>query len=196
MIITIITDDNAVTVDGDLLPVEVAALLGEWAVQFDGDSAEVEYSNGQPNEVIDAATFYARYQSDLDAHAAARLLLNQAVAMAAVPTIEQLLSQLSDVRKSQERQGVTLNGVRYAGDPSNRQALQEAISFMTDNGQVEFLRWKDSDNGFHTSHPLSDVLEAYRAIGTHRVQLIAAEGDYASQIMAGTLTDLTQLTWP
>ena len=37
--------------------------------------------------------------------------------------LSQLLSQLSAARKAQERQGVTLNGIRYAGD-SGRQSRQ------------------------------------------------------------------------
>ncbi len=34
------------------------------------------------------------------------------------PTTEQLLSQLTAARKEQERQGVVINGIRYAGDPT------------------------------------------------------------------------------
>ena len=112
------------------------------------------------------------------------------------PTTEQLLSQLSAARKEQERQGVTINGIRYAGDPGNRQALQEAIALMDDAGLTEFESWKDSDNIFHANHPLADVRDAYRAIGARRSQLIAAEGEYAAQIIAGTLTDLTEVVWP
>ena len=112
------------------------------------------------------------------------------------PTTEQLLSQLSAARKEQERQGVTINGIRYAGDPGNRQALQEAIALMDDAGLTEFESWKDSDNIFHANHPLADVRDAYRAIGARRSQLVAAEGEYATQIIAGTLTDLTEVVWP
>ena len=112
------------------------------------------------------------------------------------PTTEQLLRQLTQARKSQERQGVTINGIRYAGDPSNRQALQEAIEFMNDAGLTEFPTWKDSDDVFHADHPLADVKDAVRAIGARRSQLIAAEGEYAAQIIAGTLTDLTEVVWP
>ena len=114
------------------------------------------------------------------------------------PTTEQLLSQLSAARKEQERQGVTINGIRYAGDPGNRQALQEAIALMDDAGLTEFESWKDSDTIFHANHPLADVRDAYRAIGARRSQLIAAEGEYAAQIIAGTLTDLTEteVVWP
>jgi hypothetical protein len=116
------------------------------------------------------------------------------------PTTEQLLgqllSQLSAARKAQERQGVTLNGIRYAGDPSNRQALQEAIAFMDDAGMTEFPSWKDSDNGFHSGHPLSDVVDAYQAIGERRSALIAIEGEYAEKITEGTLTDLGEVVWP
>jgi len=112
------------------------------------------------------------------------------------PTTEQLLSQLSAARKAQERQGVNINGIRYAGDPGNRQALQESIAFMEDAGLTEFLSWKDSDNAFHASHPLVDVVDAYQAIGARRAQLIATEGEYAAQITGGTFTDLSLVTWP
>ena len=125
MIVTMITEDSSITVNGDQLTVPVAADLGEWAVQFDGESAEVEYSDGRPNEVINATTFYARYQSDIDAHAAERLALNEAAALASIPTTAQLIAQLTAERKLQEQQGVTVNDIRYAGDPSNRQAIAE-----------------------------------------------------------------------
>ena len=109
---------------------------------------------------------------------------------------KQLMSDLSAERKFQERQGVVINGIRYAGDPGNRQALQEAIAFMDDAGLTEFESWKDSDDVFHANHPLADVRDAYRAIGIHRVALIAADGEYAAQITAGTLTDLSEVVWP
>ena len=112
------------------------------------------------------------------------------------PTVKQLLSQLTAARKEQEHQGVTINGIRYAGDPGNRQALQEAIAFMDDTGLTEFESWKDSDNVFHVNHPLVDVVDAYQAIGERRAALIAIEGEYAEKIIAGTLTDLTEVVWP
>ena len=118
------------------------------------------------------------------------------LAAALAPTTDQLLQQLTQERKSQERQGVVINGIRYAGDPGNRQALQEAIAFMDDAGLTEFESWKDSDNVFHANHPLVDVVDAYQAIGARRAQLIATEGEYAAQIIAGTLTDLTEVVWP
>ena len=109
---------------------------------------------------------------------------------------KQLMSDLSAARKEQEQQGVVINGIRYAGDPGNRQALQEAIAFMDYAGLTEFESWKDSDNQFHASHPLIDVVDAYQAIGARRAELIAAEGEYAAQITSGTFTDLSLVTWP
>jgi hypothetical protein len=117
------------------------------------------------------------------------------LAILRAPTTDQLLQQLTQARKSQERQGVAINNIRYAGDPDNRQALREAIAFMDDAGLTEFEKFKDSDNIFHVDLPVSEVFNAYRAVGMRRVQLISAEGDYAEQIIAGTLTDLTQVTW-
>ena len=120
---------------------------------------------------------------------------NQIIAERNKPTTDQLLQKLTQERKEQERQGVSINGVRYAGDQINRQAMQEALAFMEDAGIAEFTSWKDSDNEFHTNHPLSEVFNAYRAIGERRAQLIATEGEYAAQIAAGTLTDLSEVTW-
>ena len=112
------------------------------------------------------------------------------------PTTNQLLRQLTAARKSQERQGVAINNIRYAGDPGNRQALQEAITYLEGAGLTEFPKWKCSDDEFHVNHPLTDVFDAYRAVGMRRVALIAAEGEYAAQITAGTLTDLSEVVWP
>jgi hypothetical protein len=121
---------------------------------------------------------------------------NQIIADRNKPTTDQLLQQLTQARKEQETQGVTINDIRYAGDPGNRQALQEAIAFMDDAGLTEFERFKDSDNQFHAGHLLSDVVDAYQAIGERRAALIAIEGEYAEKIIAGTLTDLTEVVWP
>jgi len=107
-----------------------------------------------------------------------------------------LITQLTAARKEQERQGVVINGIRYAGDPGNRQTLQEAITYIEDAGLTEFQGFKDSDDEFHVNHPVADVVDAYRAIGIRRVALIAAEGEYAAQITAGTLTDLSEVVWP
>jgi len=130
-----------------------------------------------------------------------RLLFADAQATAAPyvaqpPDVHNLLAQLLSARKDQEQQGVTLNSIRYGGDPGNRQALQEAIAFMDDAGLTEFPSFKDSDNGFHADHPVVDVVDAYRAIGALRAQLIAAEGEYAAQVVDGSLADVTGLTWP
>ena len=121
---------------------------------------------------------------------------NQIIEERSKPTTNQLLWQLTQQRKAQERQGVVINGIRYAGDPGNRQTLQEAITYIEDAGLTEFPLWKDSDDVFHVDHPLADVKDAARAIGARRSQLVAAEGEYAAQIIAGTLTDLTEVVWP
>ena len=116
--------------------------------------------------------------------------------VASEPDVDQLLVQLATERKEQARQGVTINGIRYAGDPGNRQTLQEAITYIEDAGLTEFPAWKDSDDVFHADHPLADVKDAVRAIAARRSQLIAAEGEYAAQIAAGTMIDLSEVVWP
>jgi len=118
------------------------------------------------------------------------------LAILRAPTTDQLLRQLTSERKSQERQGVTINDIRYAGDPGNRQTLQEAITYLEDAGLTEFPLWKDSDGAFHQNNPLADVKDAARAIGERRAALIAIEGEYAEKITEGTLTDLSEVVWP
>ena len=140
------------------------------------------------------------YESDgsQDAHIKEGLvpISDEDLAAMIAPTTEQLLGQLTAARKEQEQQGVAINNIRYAGDPGNRQALQEAIAFMNDAGLTEFPKWKCSDDEFHVNHPLADVVDAYQAIGERRAALIAIEGEYAEKIIAGTLTDLSEVVWP
>ena len=148
----------------------------------------------------DALNNIYAYESDgsQDAHIKEGLvpISDEDLAAMIAPTTEQLLGQLSAARKAQEQQCVTINNIRYAGDPGNRQTLQEAITYLEDAGLTEFPTWKDSDGVFHADHPLADVKDAVRAIGARRSQLIAAEGEYAAQIAAGTLIDLSEVTWP
>ena len=148
----------------------------------------------------DALNNIYAYESDgsQDAHIKEGLvpISDEDLAAMIAPTTEQLLGQLSAARKAQEQQCVTINNIRYAGDPGNRQALQEAIAFMNDAGLTEFPKWKCSDDEFHVNHPLADVVDAYQAIGERRAALIAIEGEYAEKIIAGTLTDLSEVVWP
>ncbi|WP_152662867.1 DUF4376 domain-containing protein [Halomonas sp. HG01] len=85
-------------------------------------------------------------------------------------------------RKASEQAGITYNGIRYAGDPSNRQALMEALDLADTTGQTTFASWKDSDGLFHADHPVSDVRQALLDIATRRGQLIAREGELNAQI--------------
>lgn len=108
---------------------------------------------------------------------------------------DRLISRIEAQRKEQEELGVTINGVRYGGEPSNRQALGEALEFANASGATTFAGWKDSDSGFHADHPVADVQTAYQAIGNRRSQLIGLEGQYIAQVEAGTLADVSDLAW-
>jgi hypothetical protein len=90
---------------------------------------------------------------------------------------------------------VTVNGVRYSGTQGNRQALQEALNAAAEYGLTVFASWKDSDGAYHLNHPVADVHEALSAIGLRRMALLAKEGEYAAQIRAGTLIDLSGIQW-
>lgn len=85
-------------------------------------------------------------------------------------------------RKTAELQGITHNGIRYAGDPANRQALREAVEAAKDAGMGTFSRWKDSNGEFHTDHPVADVWAALRAIAARRSHLIEREGELNADI--------------
>ncbi len=97
-------------------------------------------------------------------------------------------------RKAAEAQGVTVNGVRYSGDASNRQALQEARVAAQDSGQTTFSAWKGSDGSFITDHPVADVDQALRLIGQRRSELIRLEGEFIAVVASGAMS-LDDVDW-
>ena len=108
---------------------------------------------------------------------------------------EQLLADLEEARKAAEAEGVVINGIRYSGDPSNRAALMEVVQFAREGQQATFAVWKDSDGQFHANHPLSEVEQALQAIAQRRGALIALEGQYQAQLVAGDIETLDNLDW-
>ncbi|SER79085.1 protein of unknown function [Vreelandella subterranea] len=97
--------------------------------------------------------------------------------------------EIESARKSAEAQGVEVSGIRYAGDPGNRQAIREALEAAEDKGQEVFARWKDSDNAWHIDHSVADVWDALRAIAARRSELINQEGELNAQIDAALEAD-------
>lgn len=106
------------------------------------------------------------------------------------------LAAIEQSRKDAEAYGVNLNGIRYAGDPSNRQALSEVLDLADATGMTIILAWKDSDGGFHSDHPVADVRQALLDIAARRGNLIAQEGALAAQIAAAeTVEAVEAITW-
>lgn len=97
-------------------------------------------------------------------------------------------------RKRAESAGVMLNGVRYAGDSANRQALSEAILAAEDTGSDSFSTWKDSAGNYRNAQPLAEVKSALRKIRARRSVLIALEALYVSQVASEQL-DVHGLDW-
>lgn len=122
---------------------------------------------------------------------------------AEVTTLEQraeqhaanLLAKLEEKRKAAEALGVTVNGIRYSGDPANRAALMEVVQFAREGQQATFVAWKDSDGSWHNNHPLSEVEQALHAIAQRRGALIALEGQYQAQVVAGEIDSIEGLSW-
>lgn len=106
-----------------------------------------------------------------------------------------LLIALEDDRKTAEALGVTVNGIRYSGDPGNRAALMEVVQFAREGQQATFAAWKDSDGQFHANHPLADVEQALHAIAYRRGALIALEGQYQAQVISGEIETIEGLSW-
>ncbi|MDG4866549.1 hypothetical protein P8631_00790 [Guyparkeria sp. 1SP6A2] len=102
-------------------------------------------------------------------------------------------------RKAAEATGVTVNAIRYAGDAGNRAALREAVDFAEAAGLTTFASWKDSDDTFHTDHPVAEVKQALNDIASRRSQLIAREGELVAQIdaaeQAGDRAGIEAVTW-
>ena len=97
-------------------------------------------------------------------------------------------------RKRAEALGVVHNGIRYAGDPSNRQAMQEALMAADDDGITVFAAWKDSDGNYHDAVPVVDVRDALRKIGQRRAALIGLEAQYVAAVADGQ-ADGADLDW-
>jgi hypothetical protein len=102
--------------------------------------------------------------------------------------MDAIKSQATDRRKRLEKRGVTLNGVRYAGDAQTRQAIREAVDFADSIGMTAFDAWKDDGGRFHANHPVSAVRDALQAIASRRSRLIAREGEIHAACDAGTAT--------
>ena len=67
MKVTVVVQDGLIIVDGDVRQVSFIA-AGEWAIQFNGFTAEIEYTDSRQNETISADEFFDRYQYLIDAH--------------------------------------------------------------------------------------------------------------------------------
>jgi hypothetical protein len=106
-----------------------------------------------------------------------------------------LKAALEESRKEAEAEGVVINGIRYSGDPSNRAALLEVVQFAREGQQATFAAWKDSDGQFHANHPLADVEQALQSIAHRRGALIALEGQYQAQVLAGEIESIEGLSW-
>ena len=102
--------------------------------------------------------------------------------------MDAIKSQSTRRRKRLERQGVTINGVRYAGDADTRNAIREAVDFAESAGMTAFASWKDDDGTFHANHPVADVNDALLAIAQRRSALIAREGEIHAACDDGTAT--------
>ncbi|MGQ7248294.1 DUF4376 domain-containing protein [Halomonas sp. V046] len=106
------------------------------------------------------------------------------------------LTKIEQSRKDAEAYGVNLNGIRYAGDPSNRQALSEVLDLAEATDTTIISAWKDSDDQFHSDHPVADVRQALLDIAARRGDLIAQEGALAAQITAAkTVEAVEAITW-
>lgn len=113
-----------------------------------------------------------------------------------IPTqLDEPEMQIPVERYKAEEQGVTVNGIRYGGSESNRQALREAAELADDEGFTEFSAWKDSDGGYHQNHPVADVKDALRRIGARRSELIGLESQYVSQAQSGKISTISDLDW-
>ena len=104
--------------------------------------------------------------------------------------------EIVQARKAAERQGVTIQGVRYAGDADNRRDMKEALDGFQVSGQTAVQRWKDSDGKYHRNHPVSEIHNAYFQILMQRQQFIDREADLVAQIDAAeTPQGLDAITW-
>lgn len=166
----------------------------------DADIDKVIYpGDGEP--WIEREPFAGREQN-ADELAMADTILADAEAQAEPeePTLDDIKAakarEIEADRKAAEDDGVTVNDVRYAGNPSNRQALREALEYADDAERETFTRWKTSDDEFITDHPVADVRSAYERIGARRSELIDREGALLAEIETAEDRETVEgITW-
>lgn len=190
-----VTQGTAHPVEGIGYPVNVAPLAAENVAMV------VWPDKGEP--WIEREPFAGR-EDDPDLLAIAQALMDEATATheapPPAPTLDDAKAakrrEIEADRKAQERDGVTIDGIRYAGDPDNRQALREAIEYADAEQLLAFTSWKSSDGQFLADHPVDAVRAAYQAIGAQRSQLIAKEGEKVAAIdAAADVATLEGITW-
>jgi len=81
MNITIIKEDNVVVVDGEALNFTLDLEEYIWAVQWNGTTGEIEFSDGTPNQEI---TDFTRFQYLVDAYNAEKQRVADEEAQAAI----------------------------------------------------------------------------------------------------------------
>jgi hypothetical protein len=108
--------------------------------------------------------------------------------------------EIHTARQEAEAQGVTIEGVRYAGDDKSRWALNEARDFAQRTGMRTFSVWLDADEQYHPDHPASEVHQAALAMFNRRAFLIDQEARLMAEIdmavESGDAKALQGVAWP
>ena len=87
MNITIVKEDRLVVIDGEGINFDFDLPANVWAIQWDGTTGEIEFTDGTPNEVI---TDFSAYQPLVEEHATEKQRLVDAEVQAEATRIANL----------------------------------------------------------------------------------------------------------
>jgi len=87
MNITIVKEDRVVAIDGEGINFDFDLPANVWAIQWDGTTGEIEFTDGTPNEVI---TDFTAYQPLVEGHATEKQRLVDAGVQAEVTRVANL----------------------------------------------------------------------------------------------------------
>ena len=69
-LVTIVTEDKKMTIDGDSMSFDLGLDDNVWAIQWDGSKGHIEYNDGSPNKDI---TEFPELESLTEKHAQAKI---------------------------------------------------------------------------------------------------------------------------
>ena len=123
MQISIVKEDKVVMIDGEAINFDFDLPSNVWAIQWNGSTGEIEFTDGNPNESI---TDFSAYQSLVDGHATEKQRLADVAVQEEADRIANMTyaDKRAEAYPTQNEQ----NDMAYWDRQNNTTTLDDAIS--------------------------------------------------------------------